>query len=279
MHFDDKRNYMPAKISSDIILVLAVAIVFFSLASFITLFVVIYQRRQMKFKKSTEQLKLIFQQELLKTRLEIQEETFRNISQEIHDNIGQALSFVKLNLNTVDAYNAENVKKKLSESKELLTKSIHDLRDIARSLNPDFLNEIGLANAIEQQLQLLDKTQQYKTSFSVSGEVYKNDLHKELVVFRIVQELLNNIVKHAEANTVAAEMCYLQEKLKITIRDNGKGFDTHAMQSSKNNNGIGLKNMLNRMTLIDGYINIESIIGQGTTAAIELPKTLSVKKE
>ena len=169
------------------------------------------------------------------------------------------------------------VQEKITESKNLLSKSIKDLRDIARSLNPDFLNEIGLAGAIQQQLQLLDKTAQYKTSFNVTGSIYKNDQQHELVVFRIVQELLNNIVKHAEANAVNIKMDYLSEKLIITVCDKGKGFDTETMKSAENNQGLGLRNMINRMTLINGYISINSEIGNGTTATIELPKVTVIK--
>jgi len=219
-----------------------------------------------------KEMQSAFSQILLQTRLEIQEETFRNISQEIHDNIGQALSFVKLNLNTVDPYNAVMVQDKLAESKTQLTKTIQDLRDIARSLNPDFLNETGLKGAIEQQLQLLEKTGEYKTTLIYEGEEYKINLQSELVVFRIVQELLNNIVKHAEAKEIKIEMQYLPEKLIIAVHDNGKGFDTVAMQSTENNNGLGLRNMLNRMTMINGLMTIESHTGNGTMAIIEIPK-------
>src|SRR6478735_7904839 len=137
------------------------------LVVFIILFISLYQKRYYTNLKEKQELQSSFQQELLKTRLEIQEETFRNISQEIHDNIGQALSFVKLNLNTVDPHNASVVIDKLSESKNLLTKTIQDLRDLARSLNTDFVSEMGLQVAIEQLLQILDKTGQYKTSSSV----------------------------------------------------------------------------------------------------------------
>ena len=219
-----------------------------------------------------KEMQSAFSQILLQTRLEIQEETFRNISQEIHDNIGQALSFVKLNLNTVDPYNAVMVQDKLAESKTQLTKTIQDLRDNARSLNPDFLNETGLKGAIEQQLQLLEKTGEYKTTLIYEGEEYKINLQSELVVFRIVQELLNNIVKHAEAKEIKIEMQYLPEKLIIAVHDNGKGFDTVAMQSTENNNGLGLRNMLNRMTMINGLMTIESHTGNGTMAIIEIPK-------
>jgi len=258
--------------SSEIILSIITGGIFFLLSAFIILFVIIYQKKQRLFFQEKQHMQSTFQNTLLQTRLEIQEETFKTISQEIHDNIGQSLSFVKLNLNTIDDRVPPDIKEKLLESKDLLSKSIQDLRDIARSLNPDFISEIGLHAAIEQQLLLLEKTGQYKTSFVISGEFYKNNNQRELVVFRIVQELLNNIVKHAEASEVNILMHYKAEQLEITVQDNGKGFNTSAMQSTENNNGLGLRNMLNRMTLINGFITINSKPNEGTTAIIELPK-------
>ena len=217
--------------------------------AFLVSFVYMYQKRHFKFQREKELMKSQFQQALLQTRLEIQEETFKSISQEIHDNIGQALSFVKLNITTINEKIPDEVKEKLTESKNLLSKSIQDLRDIARSLNPDFLTEIGLTGAIEQQLQLLEKTGQYKSAFIISGDVYKNDQQRELVVFRIVQELLNNIVKHAEANVVNIKMNYLPDKLMITVEDNGKGFDTSDKEKF---DGIGLKNIRTRVEYLKG---------------------------
>jgi two-component system NarL family sensor kinase len=156
------------------------------------------------------------------------------------------------------------------ESKNQLSQTIQDLRDIAKSLNPDFITELGLTGAIEQQLQLLQKTGLYQTSLVVTGEEYKNQLQQELVIFRIVQELLNNIVKHAEATEVSVRMQYEADKLAIAVTDNGKGFN--AASESAANKGLGLQNMVNRMGLIKGVIAINSTPGNGTVALIELPK-------
>lgn len=265
---DYQIEIVPAIIITIVVLLLA--------GFFIIVLITFINRRKKKFMEEKQRMQSTFQNTLLQTRLEIQEETFKTISQEIHDNIGQSLSFVKLNLNTIDGRVPPDIKEKLMESKNLLTKTIHDLRDIARSLNPDFISEIGLYGAIEQQLQLLEKTGEYKTSFTVNGVAYKNDQQHELVVFRIVQELLNNIVKHAAAKEVNISMQYLEEQLVITIQDNGKGFDTAAMRSLENNNGLGLRNMLTRMTLINGFITINSKPGEGTTAVIELPKQTNI---
>ena len=213
-----------------------------------------------------------FNQELLKTRLEIQEETFKTISQEIHDNIGQALSFVKLSINTVNVYDPEETKQKLQESKNHLSKTIQDLRDLAKSLNTDFIAELGLGGAIEQQLQLMQKTGAYQTSLSIDGKEYK-DQQQDIVVFRIVQELLNNIVKHAGAATVDINMVYEPANLLITVKDDGKGFDSKSKSNTQK--GLGLANMRTRMGLINGQFSINSKPGHGTTATIELPKQVS----
>jgi signal transduction histidine kinase len=96
-----------------------------------------------------------FQQTLLQSQLEIQEQTLKNISQEIHDNIGQALTLVKLNLNTMDFDLNEQSNQKIITSKELISKAINDLRDLSRSLNTDIIADLGLQNAIEQELILV----------------------------------------------------------------------------------------------------------------------------
>jgi signal transduction histidine kinase len=218
--------------------------------------------------KAKEKMRL-HQQELLTVRLEIQEQTYRTISQELHDNIGQVLSLVLLNINTVDVYNAEAAREKLAESKNLVKKAIQDIRDISKTLNTDFINEIGLTNAVDQQLELLKRTGVYATQLVVEGDLYGCEPERELLIFRIVQELLNNIVKHAGANQIIVSMRYELEKLVIKVCDNGKGFDVQT-QALSHHKGLGLRNIPNRLKLIRGAIFFESELKKGTTATIEI---------
>lgn len=249
------------------IIVISLTIFFIVLSLGITVFVFYYHKKRAEYSREKITMQNTFQQTLLQTQLEIQEQTFQTISQEIHDNIGQALSFIKLNINMIDIDKRDVAEDKLAESKTLLTKAIQDLRDLSKMLNTDFINETGLVNSIEQQLNILKKTGAYSTTLDLSGEREKYLLQCELVVFRIVQELLNNIVKHAEANNIKVLMNYQPEKLLITVSDDGKGFDT-----TNGNDGIGLRNMRSRMALINGSIRFESKKDEGTTAIIELPK-------
>ena len=230
---------------------------------------------QKKMKAIKEREKLLekvnqHQQELLKTKLEIQEQTYHNISEEIHDNIGQTLTLIKLNMHTIDLLEPANAQKKLAESKILLTKTIQDLRDLAKTLNTDLINKLGLVDAIEQQLHFLKRTGLYSTQLSVSGDITRYGSQRELVIFRIVQELLNNVVKHAEATEIVITIEYETDKLVIVVQDNGKGFD-HQDQS-KHNKGLGLRNIQNRIKLIQGTIYFDSQFGKGTAAFIKLKK-------
>lgn len=214
----------------------------------------------------------LHQQELLKTKLEIQEQTFHNISGEIHDNIGQTLSFIKLNINTIDINSPDTAKEKLFELQTSLTKVIQDLRDLAKTLNADFIDKIGLVDAIDQQLQFLKRTGIYAVKLSITGEVSKYESQSELVIFRIVQELLNNIVKHAHATSIDIAMEYQTEKLGIIVKDNGRGFNSQKMGSS-GSKSLGIQNMYNRIALIKGTISFESELEKGTIVTIQLPKS------
>ncbi|MES1249252.1 MAG: ATP-binding protein [Chitinophaga rupis] len=251
--------------------------------SFITLlvvafsisFVYLYQKRHFGFLQEKQRLQSQFQEELLKTQLEIQEQTFKTISDEIHDNIGQTLSFIKLSINRVFTTLPEAEQEKLTEPKDLLTKVITDLRTLSKTLNTDFIQQIGLASAVRQQLDLLQRTELYETRLVIEGEQEKYSVQRELVLYRIIQELLNNIVKHADAGSVLVHMVYGPDKLRVLVRDDGKGFDVAATRQAANQ-GLGLRNMLNRVSLIHGTIDIESEAGKGTTVNIELSKSNEV---
>lgn len=168
------------------------------------------------------------------------------ISQEIHDNIGQVLSLVKLNLGTMDLNKPESLQQKITDSRELVGKAIHDLRSLASGLNTSVITEIGLLRSIEYELDMVGKSGGLSTRLETDGTPVKLDAQKELILFRIVQEVFNNIIKHAEATEVLILINFLPGALKITITDNGKGFDLSFNINENPNFGLGLWNIQNR---------------------------------
>jgi two-component system NarL family sensor kinase len=258
---------------NDIINVLLAAALFVISAAGSIIFLVKYIRKSRKASAHNQHMAdSEMEAQILKTQLELQEQTLQHISQEIHDNIGQALTFVKLNINTIDLYKIEETQNKLTESKELITKAIQDLRNVAKTINTDFIKEAGLAACIEYQLHFLEKTGLYTTRFYMSEAWCKSLPETELVLFRVVQELLNNIVKHAEATAIEVKLECFSGKLLITVGDNGKGFLPSAQVLTGGEKGLGLGNMKRRIAIIQGKILIDSIPGIGTTVLIEVPQ-------
>jgi two-component system NarL family sensor kinase len=231
------------------------------------LFLLQKQKEDEKFKLQNE-----FQQALLQSQLEIQEQTFKNISMEIHDNIGQVLSLAKLNLATADFNKLETVREKIDDSRNLIAKSILDLRDLAKSLNTDYVQVMGLANSTAHELEIIKKTGSFETNFEIIGEPYKLEQQNELILFRIVQEALNNIMRHAKAKTIEVKLCYDPKFFSLTVHDDGMGFDISNLNQNRNNSrGLGIKNMSDRAQIIGAEIKIISEPGQGTTIDIKLP--------
>lgn len=204
---------------------------------------------------------------LLESKLEIQEQTFQNISQEIHDNIGQVLSLAKLNLNTLDLNLTEKENTKIRDATDLLTKAIQDLRDLSKTLNADTISTYGLTGAIETELQLLQKTGVVETSFEINGRAEKLNPQKELILFRIIQESLQNIIKHAKASKISVIAYYTEEELQLMVIDNGQGFDILGIDSS----GSGMKNIKSRCSSMQARFEIISNLGNGTKVIIRLP--------
>jgi signal transduction histidine kinase len=220
------------------------------------------------FKKSESlELKLTkieagFQQEILKAQLEIQERTFESISQEIHDNIGQILMVIKLHLNSFDV----EVSEKIATARDLVGKVIKDLRNLSKSINGNNIIELGLLNAIQNELKLLQQSGAMETSFQSLGEPFIWDSKKELILFRIVQEAIHNVIKHANASEVKVMANFENQIFELIVLDNGVGFDLER----KNSFGNGLKNMENRCKLIGGIFNVISENQKGTSISIKI---------
>jgi len=236
--------------------------------AFILTILFLYRKRQQEFEKNLARLKLDNEKAVLSTRLEIQEQTFQHISREIHDNISLALTLAKLNLHTLDWDNREKSAVKVDSAVELLTQSITQLNDLSKSLDADIIGQQGLLAAIEEERQRIEKIGTFHICYSVSGNpVYMNS-QAELVIFRIIQEAFNNIIKHARAGTVSLALHYNNRTLQLKIEDDGAGFDTETILTGQH---AGLKNMEARTQLLGGQMEINSRPGRGTTLNFTIP--------
>jgi two-component system NarL family sensor kinase len=252
-------------------LIFSSVFLFFIFVFFIVAFFGYYRKKQRNNQAEKEELKLSFRQEILQAQLEIQEQTMQNISQEIHDNIGQVLSLAKLHLATMDLSFDKLLEEKVQDSKYLVGKAIQDLRNLSHSMNTEYIHETGLPGALQYELELIAKSGSYETFFSAEGTPQKLDKQKELILFRIVQEVLNNIIKHAGAKKINVQVNYLAEQVEVIIADDGRGFDLTPVQQMENGTfGLGIKSMHNRAKLIGAIFNMQSTVGKGTTVTITI---------
>ncbi|RYG11532.1 MAG: hypothetical protein EOO07_20465, partial [Chitinophagaceae bacterium] len=219
-----------------------------SLAFVFLLGMVIYflyetQKKQILHFKNLEELKIHQQNELLQAQLEMQEQTFANISGEIHDNIGQKLTLAKLHLNTLPA-NSDGKVDQVNQSIRLIGEVIADLSDMSRSMSSEIVLQSGLIKAVEFEVGQIVKTGLFEIKSRISGEPFFLPSDNELVLFRIVQEALHNIIKHARATRIFIELNYSNGGLKMVIKDDGLGF----IPDTTDARGIGLANMQRRAT-------------------------------
>jgi len=237
-------------------------------ASFIIFMVFNFRKKQMYFYESMKKAQDDFEKSIIQSQLEIQEQTFQHISREIHDNINLSLTLAKLQLNTFDWQDREKSSLKLEMSINLLSNSIADLSDISRSMNADLIAEQGLLKALEEEVIRIQEAELFQLDYTIQGSPVFMDSNKELIIFRIIQEAFNNIIKHARAKRVQLQLNYLPETLEVEIRDNGRGFD---LLHCSNGKQAGLKNMETRANILNGDIKISSRPGDGTTLQFTIP--------
>ncbi len=246
---------------------------FVFLAGFIIYFIILYQKKQTQNKAEREILEANFKQEFLKARLEIQEETFTYVGRELHDNINQVLSFVKLNLAMIKV--AELAQQtKINENRDLVAQVITDLRDLSKSLSFEHITKLGLVKTIENEVDKLNKSGLIDAELFITGDIYPMGEQRELVLFRIFQESVNNTIKHSGANHLKISLQYIPEMFNLRLEDDGVGFSANSLDHSR---GSGLMNIENRATVIGAVASISSSPGNGCSVKVNLNPLLQIQ--
>lgn len=264
------------KTSEDLIGAIIIAsIVLVILVVFTLLFFLLYIKKRVNLKQQNENLKIAFNQELLQTQIEIQEETFSHISEEIHDNIGQVLSFLKLNLNLKEGLSKAELEEKISSSEELVSAVIKDVRNLSKSLSYDYIKQFGLNEALKNEINRINLTGAFETCYAVTGKAFIFSDQVNLLIFRIFQESVNNIVKHAKASQINLRLSYDEKFLNLIIADNGLGF---SIDETAAKDGSGLKNIKKRAKTLGAAVNLQSVLNAGTTIILTVPLDTAYEK-
>lgn len=217
-----------------------------------------------------------YQQKLRKLNIEItriEENERRRIAENLHDSLGQTLSLAYLKLSAIDSTEFSPATQKIyDDTFSLLRKAIDESRTLTYDLSPPILYELGLVPAFKWRLEEIEQKNKIKTL--LLGENIQLNIKKEIVIFiyRIVNELIQNVLKHADANEMTIEITQMPRKYFITVRDNGKGFDSSNRKLTAKTEGFGLLSIKERIENFKGHFYIHSEPGKGTIAKIEIPE-------
>lgn len=235
---------------------------------------VIFQQKQVIQHKLTLRDKdLQLQKERLLAVLQGQEQERKRIAEDLHDEVGAQLSVLKLNLGGLAPFlkTGNGEQERLKETKEFTDTIIQQLRFISQSLHPQALENLGLAHALDSFCSLMNKNKTVQISFKMAGNGQPVDKEKALNVYRVVQELINNILKHAQATHVLITYQTTPTLLTIHVEDDGNGALLDELDNAKRKTGsLGLKNIESRLNIIGGQIDFSAGPQQGTIARIKV---------
>lgn len=225
-------------------------------------------------RKKAEEIRASLMEQRMRMAIKVEavEEDRRNISRELHDGLGQLLTAAHLNIELVEQHLKNRPDKALddlSRTKSLITRTIHEVRNIAQNLRPAVLDDLGLASALRNLCDEFNQTESLAVRFDEYGlrGPYRPSI--EIALYRICQEALSNIAKHAAASEAKVEIYDRETHLLAVIQDNGEGFDVEKMLNIKS--GSGLLNIKERAELVGGNIQIDSQEHRGTELIVEIP--------
>ncbi|NQX40929.1 Signal transduction histidine kinase [Pedobacter steynii] len=246
--------YATIIIISIILLILCIGIVFA---------IVNYKVKQRVYLEEKKTMQEDFENQLMKSQIEVQEITFEELGKELHDNVGQLLSSTKMLLGVTQRSLAE-IPETLNLAEETLGKAINELRALTKSLDKEWLERFDLITNLEAEINRINVAKTTHINFTHCGKL-PIDTQKQIILFRIMQEALQNAIKHADAASISINITMTSNTISLKIYDDGIGFE---MQSA--NTGLGISNMKHRTALLGGTISW-NVSATGSRVNIQLP--------
>jgi len=238
-------------------------LLFLFLAGFIVLFSFQYRKEQLKFTIEKQR----FKQEILQAEVEIREKTLQDVGKELHDNLGQIASLTRINLAGIRS--GHNKPEKVDQSIALMDRLIEEMRNLSHELNEGIQLRQSLSEQIKQDVRRLNNLEGLEVKFSMNAPSLDMIGDKAILLYRIFQEALSNVLKHSQASELIIQVKEELDRVKLTVEDNGIGLPDVNMKKD----GIGLKNIQSRASLLGADFSISNRIPKGTILSIELLKS------
>jgi signal transduction histidine kinase len=255
------------KIIGNLYLILGLSVLAFAIVLFHLFRLKARKRRiiaDQKIRQLEEEKKLLAARFLV----EGEEKERKRIAQELHDGLGVLLSVTKMQFSHITSQNPE-MKPLIDKASKFLEQASADVRRISHNMMPGLLTKLGLFDALEDLFEQISDSNNIDATCEITGNRERLPENKEIMLYRIIQEMVNNTIKYAEATKIALQLESIQGRIGIQYSDNGKGFN---IEDSRNKDSLGLQSIKSRVRFLDGNILLESEPGNGTRYLIEIPQ-------
>jgi signal transduction histidine kinase len=249
-----------------VLIVIIITGIFLLAAAFLLFYVNVYNERKRRHLEEKKYMEQEFEKQLMQSQLEVQEYTFNALGEELHDNIGQLLSSTKMLLGVTER-NLPEVPDSLKTATETLSKAILDLRSLSKSLSHEWLHQFNLLENLQTESERILASKQISVTLETNMHNLPLESREQVILFRVLQEALQNSIKHAQATEIRLAISAHDKILCLELTDNGPGFD----MSKTSFKGVGMINMKHRIRLLNGTIHWQSNTPTGTKVAISLP--------
>jgi signal transduction histidine kinase len=261
---------MPTSSEITIHTIFVSSLVLLLLGSSIIYILFLYQRKRFRHQQELFEMKEAFGQTLMHSKLAIQEQTLDHIAKELHANFSHLVSLININLQEILPQTQSNTRESVLETKSLAKQLMGEIKALSASLNTDHIMHIGLTQALDNELTRLNK--KFQVTVTKTGEEYRLKPEHEIILFRLCQEVLNNVIKYSEASRILVTLSFAPDNFTLSITDDGSGFNVEeALGSSGTKQSTGLINMRKRASVINAGFHISSSPGAGTTVTINIP--------
>lgn len=250
-------------LSQEVLIIIISCIFFIIVAVGIIVLILVYQKKQLLYRMEKNDLQNQFQRELLKTRLETQEQTFNHISRELHDNIGQLLNSGAVLVATAQRTSGDG--DSLQMARETLVKAVQEVRTLSKSLDQQWLEQFSLFENLQAEAARLNASREFTMSVSHPDEISLAP-DKQLVLFRMIQEAFQNSLRHGKAEHVTIDVKQEADYFQVRVQDDGQGFSPDDVSR----HGLGMNNIKNRASLMGGSALWQSG-NNGTLVEIKVP--------
>ena len=232
------------------------------------------RRRQLLQRQQIRELEKERQLVAVRSVLKGEEEERSRLARDLHDGVGGLLSGVKFSLSAMkgNVYLPEEQVQAFNHAVDQLDQSIGELRRVSHNMMPESLIKFGLTEALANYCENLNLSGKIRVQFQVYGLTQRPGPDIEVILYRMVQELLNNVIRHAGATTVLVQLMQEEDRFHLTVEDNGKGFDVGSVMDGR---GAGLANVRARVDYLGGRLDIRSAPGEGTSVSVEGPLSTS----